>query len=1186
MPLRVRDKKPPAGQDAAPRSGQAAPSEVDNPLGRDASSLLLARFVIDHDVDAHFWTDPDGHLLYVNEASCRMLGYAREELLEMSAPDICPPLTMEVWPRHWQNITHRRHLTMQTVGKRKDGVTFPVEVTINYLSFEGKEFNCVVARDVTNQKQAERALEQRLASERLITGVTTSFMNLPAAEVDVGISHALQALGEFAGVDRCYVFQLSADGRHMSNTNEWCAPGVEHLQKTIQDVPVSAWPWALAQIQNRAPLHIPRVTDLPDEAAVEKERWLKLGVQSLLVVPMIHDRDLIGLLGFESSRQQKTFVGEDITLLRAMAEVIVIVRARQRSEERLRSTYQFMHDIIEFLPDATFVIDKDQRVIAWNRALEQMTGIGKDKMVGQGDYAYAVPFYGERRPVLIDLVREPGGAGKEQYDFIRHEGNTLVTEIFLPTLHGGAGAYVRATASPLLDENGGIVGAIESVRDITNRKKAEVERHTRLHRAKRQQAAFARLIADDSLSSRDYRGALRRITEEAAAALEVERASIWLLNESRTRLRCVDLFERTRHAHSSDIELEAADYPRYFEALAEGRALNADDACQDPRTREFAEGYLEPLGITSMLDAAIRVSGQVIGVVCHEHVGPRRCWTADEITFAGHIADQVAQALLARDRWLVEDALHRSEQNYHEIFDAANDAIFIHDIDTGGILDVNRKTCEMYGYSREELRGLQVGDISLDEPPYTTEDALQWIKKAARGEPQLFQWQCQDHRGRVFWVEVNLKRGTIGDMPRLLAIVRDISDRKRAEDDLREAKEAAEASNRAKSEFLANMSHEIRTPMNGIIGMAGLLRDANISPEHKSYVKMIERSGEILMNIINDILDLSKIEAGQLELESLTFDLQQTIADAIAPLVLQAESKDLTLTVTHADDVPRQVRGDPARICQILTNLANNAIKFTSYGRVDILVECPRRDETRALFRISVSDSGIGIDAEQLTGIFDKFTQADTSTTRKYGGTGLGLAICRQLAEMMGGEIGVESTPDKGSTFWFTLDLPLVQATDAETVAAGARHQSRIVAAAGQAARATTGHSLRWGARILLAEDNPFNQKVAMIMLEKMGCHVDIACTGEDAVRMLKDREYNLVLMDCQMPVLDGYEATAAIRSLDGAKSRVPIVALTAYAMSADRERCLEAGMNDYLCKPITQDALVTTLSRWLAPKE
>jgi len=534
--------------------------------------------------------------------------------------------------------------------------------------------------------------------------------------------------------------------------------------------------------------------------------------------------------------------------------------------------------------------------------------------------------------------------------------------------------------------------------------------------------------------------------------------------------------------------------------------------------------------------------------------------------------------------------------------ESASDAIGIGDMESNSLFH-NAAHLKLFGYTVAEIN-------AADEPAVLFADkaVAQQIHQSIRAGCS---WQgetdIKDKRGRVFpaFVRADIIRDPSGTATGIFGVFTDITERRRQEDAIRVSQEqlrqtnlelneavenarrlarAAEAANEAKSAFLATMSHEIRTPLNGVIGMTNVLADTTLTAEQLKHVRMIQLSGESLLVIINDTLDYSKIEAGRVELAQQPFDVVTCIHDSIAMLSPRAEAKGLALTQVLPPELPRSVIGDAARLRQILINLVGNAIKFTDRGEIGLRAALLARSADRCRLSLSVTDTGIGIPVTAQDRLFQRFSQVDDTNTRKYGGTGLGLAISKRLAELMGGTISVESEPGRGSTFTVTLEVGLSSPKD-HGHGAGAMRPASDVAPAALAsspalAKPLSGLGERMPMRVLVTDDNVVNQHVAMLTLKKFGYGCEVANDGAAAVALFERAPYDLILMDVQMPGMDGLDATRRIRALTGSRQRPWIVAVTAGALEEDRLKALEAGMNDFLNKPLKPDLLQASLQR------
>ena len=537
-----------------------------------------------------------------------------------------------------------------------------------------------------------------------------------------------------------------------------------------------------------------------------------------------------------------------------------------------------------------------------------------------------------------------------------------------------------------------------------------------------------------------------------------------------------------------------------------------------------------------------------------------------------HLSALMAE--LVHDREDSQQALRQSREQLQIALQAAR----------VGLWDWNPQTDEAF-FSDEWLAilGLRPGDIESrgaawdallhpDDRPVIREQLEDHLSGRSRSFSVEFRMRHRD--GRWIWIQSTGRvtgRDATGQPTRATGVHLDVTERRAVNDALQEAKSRAEDASRAKSEFLANMSHEIRTPMNAIIGMSQLALDGRLEPREQNFISKVHRSAQSLLGIINDILDFSKIEAGKLAIEQTAFDLREVIDDATNVIAFKAREKGLELAIEIADDVPLTVVGDPLRLRQVLLNLGSNAVKFTAEGCVSLRIRREQGDADTTNVRFEVEDTGIGIAPEHAENLFQSFNQADASTTRQYGGTGLGLAISRRLVELMHGRIWLRSTPGQGSTFVFTTRFGVTDDCQPRGDGAGwRRHWGDRYA-----------ERLR-GLNVLVAEDNAVNRELITELLQRVGVSSDIACDGAEAVDLAGRHAYDAILMDCQMPILDGYRAAAEIRRF----SSLPIIAVTANAMPDDVRRSQEAGMNDHIAKPIDVEALYGMLLKWTSGTE
>src|SRR5579885_247743 len=791
------------------------------------------------------------------------------------------------------------------------------------------------------------------------------------------------------------------------------------------------------------------------------------------------------------------------------------ITARRQAEATLRASEERFRGLFDTMRAGVLLLDPEGTILLSNPAAQEVLGRPAAQLHGR---PFLDPAFG---PVREDGTPLP--ASERSLERVVQDGKTMQNVVVGVTRPNGKRVWLLATAHPLRDSTGRVTQIIYSFMDITWRKEAEE--------------------------------ALRRSESRFRTVIEAAPLGICTMDAG---LRYTSINEAfcTLTGYTPDELIGTEPFGAY---PAERRA-----ALLAEYHRRFAED----------------VRGEWEHTL-HTKNGEKRTVLFHGVTVAGPEGEPqrltFVTDITAREQ--MEQALRESEARQAVILNAIPDLMFRIGR-PGTYIDVWTNSDDLLYVPREEIIGHTLADVL---PPEVAEATLRCIARTLEtGTLHVMECQLDFPDGpRDFE-----NRLVVSGPDEVLCMVRDVTERKqaeraradaeearlRSEEVLRQANIDLERANRAKSEFLATMSHEIRTPLNGVIGLTDLLRRTSLTPEQQEYVHAIQASGDALLSLINDILDFSKIEAGQLHLEIQPFDLRQLVEDVVAVFRAPAQIKGLQLHAHVDPAVPALLAGDAMRLRQVLTNLISNAVKFTAQGEVRIGVSLLEESAQDALVRVEVRDTGIGIAPEAQATLFEPFTQADTSMTRRYGGTGLGLAIARRLVALMGGTIGVNSMVGQGSTFWAMLRLPKARERRRERTGADTAESTATSASTG-AGRG----------RILVAEDNPINQLVVVGLLQSLGYEVQTVENGRQAVEAVRQGHFDLVLMDAHMPEMDGFAATAAIRrdeALMGLGQHTPIVALTADALVGDAEKSLAAGMDDHLTKPVTLERLAAVVER------
>ncbi len=1171
--------------------------------------------------------DASGRITSINRIAEKLTGWSSDEAVERPVDEVFNIIN-ELTREKSNNPVERAlreglivGLANHTVLIARDGTEHQVsDSCAPIIDADGKVTGAVlVFRDVSEEYR-RRAWERfELHFQQIVADISARFISLKEDDFDRSVDEVLARLGKLFHVDRGYLFMFSEDLVTMDNTHEWCAPGIVPQKDKVQNFPVDTMPWWKAEILKGDPIFVRDVNELPPEADAEKKEFLSQSIKSLVCLPMCGESGkLIGFMGFDSVGARHVWPRNQVRMLKVVADIIARAISRSESQKELRESESSLKEAQQIAKMGRWDLFHATNKLKWDEVIFDTFEITPSEFKASYE-AFLAAIHPDDRE-MVDKAWTKSLTDKQPY-MIEHR----------LLMNDGRVKWVNERCRTDFDEIGRPVHSVGVVQDIT-----EVKREI-----------IFRDIEGEALSilnsSADFKVSLSRILRAIKKRTSCDAVGIRLQDGEDFPYFAQDGFPESFLLSENSITARDS---------KSGLCRNPDgSACLECTCGLVISGKTDPSSSMFTPGGSFWINDSNVLLDLPEKEDPRYC--PRNVCIRSGYASVALIPIRTREKIV-------------------------------GLLQLNAKGKGLFSPSAIQILEGMASHIGEALMRKQAEDALR--------ETNL-----------------HLQEATI-----------------RAN----ELAEKAEAANLAKSEFLANMSHEIRTPMNGVIGMTGLLLDTRLADVQRRYAEAVRGSAEALMRVVNDILDFSKIEAGKVDVEVLDFNLQNLLDDFASTMAVSAESKKIELLCSVDPKSPVLLRGDPGRLRQVLTNLTGNAIKFTPEGgEVEISVcpdgentDCARQADPPAIrLRFSVRDTGIGIPRDKQSLLFNKFTQVDASTTRKYGGTGLGLAISKELVAMMGGEIGVDSEVDKGSDFWFTAclevqplsgraddppmrDLDGVRALivdnnetgreilstrlrswgmrtseardggealdimrrageegdpfrialvdmqmpgmDGESLGRAIKsddnlsatimimltsmgkgeHPERIRdigfadyamkpvphaelknmlqralsgrdeegavagADAGREERDTTGLFAGCKARILLAEDNITNQQVALGILMKMGLGADAVANGVEALSAVSTLPYDLVLMDVQMPEMDGLEATRQIRNLNikhqtsniKHSSDIPIIAMTAYATRDDKAKCIKAGMNDFVSKPVTPGALADVLEKWL----